>query len=84
MSEGKKKRTREESSIREEEVKFTAPSYPQAPAVEKTSFESWCSLRLSKKDRKEWLKEPVRKFFDSLGLSNEEEIETFDKALEKF
>jgi hypothetical protein len=76
MSEGKKKK--------QEEVEKPIPATQPKATKEKLTFDSWASLRLSQKDRKSWLKEPVKKFFESLGLKNEEEIETFDLNFKKF
>lgn len=48
---------------------------------EKVIFDSWFSLRLSKKA---WLRDAVRSFMKSEGLSNKEKIETFDAIYKKF
>lgn len=74
MDEGRKKRPKfEEPQARKTEE-----------AQKKISFESWVSLRLSKKDNKDWIKPSVQSFFKSLGLSDQEEIKTYDNAFEKF
>lgn len=80
MSEGRKKRSKLDDSA--EEITTTGTITEETD--KKISFESWVSLRLSKKERKDWLKEPVKAFFTSLGLSDREEIKTYDNAFEKF
>lgn len=48
---------------------------------ERVIFDAWFSLRLSKKA---WLRDSVRSFMKSEGLSNKEKIETFDAIYKKF
>lgn len=71
MKEGKRQSKQEEITEK-----------PQAKeAREKISFDSWISLRMA---RKSWMRESIGSFFKSLGLSEKEEIKTYDNAFEKF